>query len=140
MCIFALFMKMQKGKQLLDKMPPWILSGVTLVAILWLTLSPKPLGDVSTMLFPGFDKVAHALMFGFFTFTLLVDKSRSKGWCKLPGYFIIITAVAVSLLGIIIEFLQMTMNYGRSFEITDIIADTAGTFIVAIIWKLFNPR
>ena len=127
---------LEKGRKTLEKLPPWILTAVTTAVILWLTLSPKPLGDVSPMLFPGFDKVAHALMFGFLTMIVLLDRCRYIGWKRLKWGFIIIAVAAVCLLGVMIEFLQKDMELGRSFEVGDIIADSSGSIIFALIWIL----
>ncbi len=68
-----------------SKLPPWILSILTVALILWLTLAPDPLGDDSPRLFPGADKVAHAIMFGFLTVVQLLDRQRRQEWKRLDS-------------------------------------------------------
>lgn len=128
---------MNKAKRLLENLPPWLLSVVTVCAILWLTLSPRPLGDMDPELFPGADKLAHAVMFGGLTLTVLLDRMRSCAWHRLSDRFIGCCWVAVTLFGALIEAAQKFSGFGRSFEIYDIVADSAGSLAVAVLWFLF---
>lgn len=129
---------MEKFRNALSKLPSWLLTILTTLLILWLTLAPDPLGDDSPTLFPGADKVVHALMFGFLTVMLLLDKERRNGWHKLGNRFIWLSAVSSSLFGIVIEFLQLAMAMGRGFEYTDMVADITGSVICAYGWSLFQ--
>ncbi|MDE6754432.1 MAG: VanZ family protein [Muribaculaceae bacterium] len=124
----------------LSHLPGGIFSVVSLLIILWLTLSPDPLGDNSPRLFPGADKVAHALMFGFLTAMILLDRTRKRDWLPVsipPVMF----AVAVSTaIGCLIEVLQLKMALGRGFEYSDMIADFAGALLTGNGWLLLmNP-
>lgn len=125
-----------KIKQTLKVLPAWLLTGITAVAVLWLTLSPAPLGDEQIELFPGADKVVHALMFGFLTFTILVDMARGRDFRKVGKSSILLSALVSTLLGIAIEYLQRYMELGRSFDTADMLADAIGSFTVAGIWLL----
>ncbi len=129
---------MNKAQSIIGKLPPWLLTGVTTAAILWLTLAPRPLGDMKPELFPGADKVAHAIMFGGLALMIYVDKSRSTGWSSLHAAFVVVAMLAVIIFGTIIEFVQGGMGMGRSFDIYDILADAAGAISVAALWYLFT--
>ncbi|MDE6551684.1 MAG: VanZ family protein, partial [Muribaculaceae bacterium] len=117
-------------KRLLDKLPPWTLTIVCFLAICWLTLAPHPLPDNDLPLFPGADKIAHAIMFGGFTLCIILDWNRRHGWptaIRKPDYY---APFYAELLGIVTELLQQKMNAGRSGDTSDLIADTAGSFLV----------
>ncbi|MDE5975102.1 MAG: VanZ family protein [Muribaculaceae bacterium] len=120
--------------------PRWVPSIITVLVILWLTLSPDPLGKDSPRLFPGADKVAHALMFGGLTVMILFDHTRRDRWRPATVKFATIAAAASTILGCIVEFAQLIMNVGRGFEYTDMVADLVGADICAVGWIiLINP-
>jgi len=125
-------------QRIIGKLPPRILTVLTAVAILWLTLAPRPLGDMETQLFPGADKVAHAIMFGGLALMAYVDESRSRRWSRLSPAYIAVTMLAVAAFGVVIEFLQDSIDTGRTFDINDIWADTAGAVLAALLWFLFT--
>lgn len=136
---------MQKIKNWLEKLPPWALSVICFLAICWLTLAPHPLGDNDIPLFPGADKIAHAIMFGGFTFCIIIDALRRKDWPTYPecikiGFY---APDLPCIVGIITEFLQGSMQAGRSFELWDMVADITGAFLVAtgfLILQYFNAK
>lgn len=134
-----------KIQQAVERWPAWILTIVVSLAILYLTLWPDPLPDDTPELFPGVDKVVHALMFGGLTLVVLLDRQRlsarhQKKWSPLRGSFVWATALISSLSGTIIEFLQRAMDMGRGFEAGDIAADAAGSFLFASLWLLLQRR
>lgn len=129
---------MNRAQRIIEKFPPWLLTAVTTAAILWLTLAPRPLGDMKPELFPGADKVVHAIMFGGLLLMIYVDKSRAGNWHPLRVFFMVVAMLAVILFGISIEFIQGSMDIGRSFDIYDILADAAGAVLVAVLWNLFT--
>ena len=121
---------MHSIKYLLNKLPPWTLTIVCFLAICWLTLAPHPLPDNDIPLFPGADKIVHAIMFGGFTLCIILDWNRRHGWptaISKPDYY---APFYAELLGIVTELLQEKMNAGRSGDTWDLIADTAGAFLV----------
>lgn len=140
--------KTKRFRRFLLKCPPWIFTVVVSVAILYLTLMPDPLPKDTPELFPGADKVVHALMFGGLTIVILLDRQRwlvrkthrlpDANWPRLSPGFIFATALISSFAGIIIECLQYVMALGRGFEVTDIVADITGSFVFAILWLLFQ--
>lgn len=127
---------MKRVKETLRRLPAWILTIVTLAAIFWLTLAPHPVGDMDIPLFPGADKIVHALMFGFLTFVILLDLSRGEEWRKIKGWELIMSAVASIALGVVTEYIQRAMNLGRSFDILDMVADAVGPVLAVILWKI----
>lgn len=129
---------MNRAQRIIENLPPWLLTAVTTAAILWLTLAPRPLGDMKPELFPGADKVVHAIMFGGLLLMIYVDKARSARWRPLHAFFIVAAMLVVIFFGTTIEFIQGSMNIGRSFDTCDILADAAGAILVAVIWYLFT--
>lgn len=129
-----------KTKRMLQKWPPWILTIIVSLAILYLTLVPDPLPDDTPQLFPGADKVVHGLMFGGLTSVILLDRQRrgSDRWHTLSARFALSIALLSSVAGVVIEFLQLTMDMGRGFEVADIVADTVGSFVFASLWLLLQ--
>lgn len=127
---------MQKFRNILGKVPTGVLTGVTLALILWLTLAPHPTGDMEIPLFPGADKLVHMIMFGFLTFIALLETMKQRKWTILPLATIGVISIIVALMGIGIEILQRVMGLGRSFEILDILADTAGAIGTGGIWAI----
>ena len=108
------------------KVKQWWASILMLLLILWLTLAPKPTGEVSVSLFPGADKLLHAGMFCVLAFLILRDRSRLGKRHSATLRASVCVWAAVTLLGGIIELLQETMQLGRTFEWCDILADSAG--------------
>ena len=131
---------MDKIRGSLSRWPRWILSVITVLAILWLTLAPKPLGDEPPPLIPGADKLAHSIMFGGLVWMMLLDWQRSHEWRKVDIKYAFCVASISSLFGIFIEILQKFMGLGRGFEIADIIADIIGSFFFAYIYFFFQKK
>ena len=129
---------MERVKIVLGKLPVGILSVLTSVAILWLTLAPKPLGDEPPSLFQGADKIVHGIMFGGLTWMMLLDWQRKHKWRRVGWQRGMTCAAISSLFGILIEFTQSYMDLGRGFEYADIMADTIGAFIFAWFWITFQ--
>lgn len=127
----------------LAKLPPWCLSILCLIAILWLTLAPKPLGDIDPPLFEGADKVVHAIMFGGLTAMLILDRVRRNHWQPVTSLFAWRAAAASALLGALIEVAQHLMGLGRGFDRLDIYADLLGACLTAqaiLWWQKYNRR
>ncbi len=129
---------MHSFKALLDKLPPWILTIVCFLAICWLTLAPHPLPDNDIPLFPGADKLVHAIMFGGFTLCIILDWNRRHGWPPTIHKAECFAPVFASAFGIITEILQNEMHAGRSGDVWDLVADITGAFIVCAIWCAYK--
>ena len=99
------------------------------VALLSL-LPPKDLPDVP--LFPGEDKIIHALMYlGLAWLVCWAMHAESK---NIWYYLVIIFSISW---GIIMEIFQYLMHIGRSFEFYDIIGNSIGTLFGVFIYSLF---
>lgn len=136
---FLLILSMDKLHTLLYRLPKWLLTILCSAAIIWLTLAPHPLGDNDLPLFPGADKLAHALMFGGLTFCILLDIRRGDGWKPLSCKAVVTAILSAVLLGALTEILQDAMQLGRGGDILDLAADSAGSIIIAISYKLLSP-
>lgn len=120
-------------KKLTERIPAWLPTGVLICAILWLTLAPHPLGDMEPPLFPGADKIAHAVMFGALAAAIMFDLAR-KPWHSLRPAVAASAAAAASAAGIAIEFAQQSMQAGRCLEGADMVADATGAILAAALW------
>lgn len=128
--------KLRKG---LTMIPPLTLSLLTFLAILWLTLAPKPLGEEPPSLFEGADKVVHAIMFGGFAWMIDIDYQRRHGWKPLKLRLAADAAFFSFCLGVIIECMQRNMDLGRGFDPFDIIADGCGC-ILAVAFQMICQK
>lgn len=108
----------------------WWPSAITLLVVLYATLWPDPVGADRVMLFPGADKLIHAIMMGGLLSAFLFDFRRQGK--SLTARFVIIMAVIVVIFSAFDEYAQKTMNLGRSFELLDLLADAGGVLIAAV--------
>lgn len=131
---------MRRIREFLEWLPKWTLTAVCLAAILWLTLASKPLGDNEIQLFPHADKVAHAIMFGGFTFCILLDWIRRHGWNRCPVRMAVIGASVSILLGVLTELLQQEMHIGRSGDPLDLLADSTGAILTAFLFLTLHHQ
>ena len=124
-------------KNILDKIPCGVCSGLTVVLILWLTLAPQPVGEMDVPLFEGADKVVHTIMFGWLTWMLWIDTGKRTHRSPTVRATMLCALVAAAF-GALIEVLQSAMHLGRSMEAADFIADFAGTLIAATALIFFS--
>ncbi|MDE5842852.1 MAG: VanZ family protein [Muribaculaceae bacterium] len=120
----------------LRRVPHWLLSVVCLGVILWLTLSPDPLGDTDMEWFEGADKVVHGLMFFGLTLCMLVDAKRWRDWRRMKLPLVGGITIVGLLIGMGIEFVQPLC--GRSFEFRDMGADAFGAVVAGALWVLMD--
>ena len=97
----------------LIRLPAWVLTGIIVTLIAYLTLVPRPLPDVDIKLFPGVDKVVHAIMFGALSGAILLDWSRRRSFKSLT---LMIGGIAF-------------VGLGRGCDQWDFAADCVGAFI-----------
>lgn len=120
-------------ERIFRRVPRWVGTVVTVAAILWLTLAPHPVGELEVPLFPGADKVVHAVMFGWLAFILCVDiRKHTRRPVTLRQSALAFTVA--SLFGITIEFLQRAMELGRGFEALDMCADITGALLATLLY------
>lgn len=125
---------MERFRRIIDKIPTGLLSGITVAIILWLTLAPHPTGDINLPLFPGADKIVHAVMFGFLALMVLLETMKHRKWEPLSLVTVGVIAFICAIFGIGIEIAQRAMGLGRSFETLDILADSAGAMLAGGVW------
>ena len=124
-----------KLTKFLISLPPCIFSVVCILAVLYLTLVPRPLPDMDIPLFPGADKVVHAIMMMGVMLCLAFDYMRKKRnpQEKAPLVILLLFLIATIAFGGAIELLQGLMAMGRGEDVYDFIADAAGAIIGFII-------
>lgn len=130
---------MSRLKKILSHLPAWTLSILALALMCWRTLAPHPLPE-STPSFSGADLLAHGLMFGGITFCFLLDHQRRREWHPLSLIYILWCIVAATAIGIIVEYAQLWMELGRSFDVRDMEADGAGSLLCGLLWYFLQPR
>ena len=121
-------------KRWLTRIPAWLVSALTLAVILWLTLSPDPVGSEDMTLFPGADKLVHFVMFGFLTVVFLFDSQRKHDWNRRSQSSCLLAILVSAAIGGVVEILQEVMDFGRSFEWADMIADFGGSAFFGLLW------
>ena len=100
---------------------------VVLIAILYLTLFPQPLGDEGIHMFEGADKVVHFIMFGGLTGTFLFDRWRMERPLSMGAALLV--ALISTIIGAAVEYLQSAMQLGRTGnDLFDALANTLGAF------------
>lgn len=100
--------------------------------VLYGTLAPAE--DIQALDLPTIeymDKIVHIIMFlvlGFFIKPSYPQKSRG------------LLCVILVLYGLLIEILQENLPTGRSFELTDLLADFFGVIIGFIIYEVYKSK
>lgn len=130
----------RKIRTRISRLPRWLCTIVVACIILWLTLLPRPLGDIEPPLFPGADKIVHALMFGALAAAILFDYLRQHQWYKVSAAVVGISALISIAAGIVIEYAQGYMQMGRSNDPIDMIADAIGVILIVALWPLIQSR
>lgn len=129
---------MARVHEWLRPLPVWLPTILVVLAILWLTLAPHPVGDMQVMWFEGEDKIFHGIMFFALCFMVLLDLMRQRKGAlpTLPAISAIVFASAA--FGVGIEFLQERMDAGRTFELYDMVADFVGAVLGGGGWLVFE--
>jgi VanZ family protein len=130
-----IFEKMKHQRIPIKKFLPGI-AWFFIVAIL--TLMPgKDVPEVGWMdNIPNFDKFVHACLFGGLTFLFCLPYLKSSFSKKQKINHFIRIALASSMWGITVEFLQKYFIPGRDFELLDWAADSVGALIA--LWLSFR--
>lgn len=130
--------------RLLRYIPRWAATATATTAILYLTLVPSPLPpDMDLPIFPGADKIAHALMFVGLYWTLAFDLMRRHDPLRLRAVSrstLLALIPCVITFGGLIELLQMAMGMGRSAELADFGADSLGVILAYLSTIIIQRR
>jgi VanZ family protein len=99
-------------------------------------LSLLPARDFPTIReFPGFDKVVHFTMYFIFSFLLSwALKAELSYW-----WLLVVVPVTVGW-GVFMEFMQLSMHLGRSFDVHDMMANTVGVLAGVVLYLLLGRR
>lgn len=125
--------------RIINLMPRLACSSLTVALILWLTLAPRPVGEMDVPLFPGADKLVHAVMFGFLAWMLYIDLGKTHR--SVPSATdTFLCAAASAIFGATTELLQNIMEAGRSMEGADWVADTLGAAIACAAILILRDR
>ncbi len=96
-------------RKFLNSLPVGLASVVVIAAVLYLTLYPDPLPDNDVQLFPGADKVIHALMMFGVSGCVAYDFLRSRAYrakITLPKGLLASLLAMTILFGGVIQLLQ----------------------------------
>lgn len=124
----------------------WWPTGLVVLVILWLTLAPDPVGDTQIELFPGADKLIHAIMMGGLASALMFDYRRNGGrkpYKDLSRRILLVIFIAAVAFSALDEIAQGAMNLGRSADSLDFVADVGGIIIAMlaakpVLYKIFK--
>ncbi len=98
-------------------------------------LPAKELPSISWLKIPFLDKYIHVVIFFTLSITATSVRNRfNKGKITYP-VVLIISLLLISY-GIGVEFYQENYVEGRSFELTDILADTAGCLLFLFLFYI----
>ena len=107
-----------------------ILFFIYLLLIISLSLLPSnDLPDVTLFMYA--DKVIHICMYAGFTFLLLWAWPQ-----KFKGSRQLLPLLAIVILGFTLEAIQELGNYGRTFELSDELANIIGFLPGWLCWKI----
>lgn len=114
-----------------------ILSIIVALVILYLSLAnSQSFDDVPFLNIPYFDKIAHFLMyFGLMSVIVFEHRNEITGRAQVS-----LIGLIPFLYGILMEMLQLTITASRSGNIFDVIANSAGIIVAALLWLLIGPR
>lgn len=108
---------------------------LTLGVVLWLTLAPDPVPTEDFPLFPGADKLVHAIMMGGLAGAVMFDYERDgvKRTRRLTSRAVLTIAFCVALFCAADEWVQGVMGLGRSPDVFDLLADWTGIIVAALV-------
>jgi VanZ family protein len=75
------------------------------------------------------DKFVHTILFGLFTFCLMIGFTKQHQFSFLSSHVVIVSFFFTALYGLFIELFQEFVLNDRAFELLDIAADIIGVLI-----------
>ena len=91
--------------------------------VIYLSLLPGNSGMLILFGIPHFDKIAHLGAYGVWSFLFLLAAQKTFGSIKTKRWWIV---GSLAIIGIGLEYGQLFMHEGRSFELLDMIANGVG--------------
>lgn len=120
-------------KKMLHILPAPTLSALMTLAVAYLLLTPSPLPEEALPKFLWWDKVAHALLMGTWTLTVMADYRSLRHIKGATGPVATTVMIAVMIaLGGLTELIQGTEAVGRSCDISDFMADAVGAVVAGV--------
>ncbi len=116
-------------------LPAYANTAIVVALVLYLTLVPQPLPQDTPGLFPGADKVVHAIMFWAVATAWMFDAYRSRHTLS-TALRIIITTTSIAFGGAV-EVAQYLMAMGRGAEWVDFLADIVGAIAAGLTSPYF---
>lgn len=101
----------------------WLLPILWGAWVIYLSLLPGNSGILVLFGIPHFDKVAHIGAYAVWSFLFLVAAQKTSGSIKTKKWWIVGT---LAIVGCSLEYGQLYMHDGRSFELLDMIANGVG--------------
>ena len=128
---------MQRTKNLLA--PKNILLAAISFSIIITIALLSPTGDVPETSIKNVDKVVH---FGIHMSlaVLWLYYFLRRNFNEISNCLMAKVLISIFLYGIIIEFLQTYLNFGRTGDVFDVIANTAGLIAGFIAFRIFQKR
>ena len=119
-----------------DNRKRWI--APVLWGFLLISLSLMPGGQGNVLLFgiPHIDKIGHFGIYAIWCFLILYAWRGNSQLSEMKR--IRLTFLFATLAGVMLEFGQATITMGRSFEVTDMIANAAGALAGVTGWRLVS--
>jgi len=119
----------------MDFIRRWWPTILTLGLVLWLTLAPDPVPTEDLPLFPGADKLVHAIMMGGLAGAVMFDYERDgvRRAQRLTPKVVRTVVLCMAFFCAIDEWAQGEMGLGRSTDILDLLADWVGVVVAAIV-------
>ena len=114
----------------------WWPTILCVAVILYATLSADPTAGAELPLFPGFDKLVHAVMFGGLAGAVAFDWQRSHRATFLDRRRMAVICALCVVAGGVDELAQATLTEARSAEWADFLADIIG---IAVAWVAAPP-
>jgi len=114
---------------------PALVWGIIIFALLTIPGSDIPSNDFFELIY--FDKWVHAGLFGMLT--LFLGYPFFQSGRSLTGVFVVAAFISIAY-GVAMEFVQKYFTYTRTFDITDIFADTAGVLAAFFLLKRISKN
>ncbi len=105
-----------------------------------LFLCTLPGSKVPQYAIPHLDKIAHITLFGSFGLSMFYGFSKQFQFKKLQQKAVLIAFSFGIFYGIAIEIIQANFIPSRSFELEDIIADSAGILLALLFFRKVKSK
>lgn len=111
-------------------------SAIVVALILYATLAPSPVGADELPPIPGLDKIIHAVLGGALAAAVIFDCTRWHRRIPAPATVWMIALASMAFMAVD-EVAQSLLGMGRTTDYLDLLADWAGTLIVAGFTPIF---